>query len=158
MVLPIFVWYDSLQQIQRIINIVILSAFVVVNLGVFILLKSNVDCWGIITMILHLVVCFVRLLTPDFKDQFLADEGMIYYELSFFAQTLIWVSVYNFTFELSLVATNLIKKDSEKLRSWIKYSRICMIILMGTMSLMALISNMKSVEASDQETLNFFVN
>ena len=79
-------------------NWVIVSVFVLTNFAVLIFLKGKLGVWGYFTLIMHLVASCLRLLTPDFKDQFSSDPSNLYYEISFLAQLLIWISIYNFTF------------------------------------------------------------
>jgi hypothetical protein len=87
---------------------VILALFVVSNLYVLITLKLKIDAWGYSTLFLQFTVTILRLLTPSFKESFSPEKGMEYYELSFAAEILIWVSIYNFTFELVNVRISLL--------------------------------------------------
>ena len=73
------------------------------SIGVLIYLKFKIDLLGKLTILLHLVVCFVRLLAPSTSDAFYVDGGMFYFQLSFLAYTLISISIYSFTFELWFV-------------------------------------------------------
>lgn len=96
-------YQESLFLTQKIVNWLILAIFIVTNLGVLIYLKFKIDNLGKLLILLHLVVCFVRLLAPSSSDGFYVDGGMFYYQLSFLAYTLILISIYIFTFELWLV-------------------------------------------------------
>jgi hypothetical protein len=98
MAIPIVEWYNDIQDAQRILNWIYLSIFVATNLVVLILIKGKIGLWGYCTLFMHFVASFLRLLTPDFSDEFSSDPSNLYYEISFLAQLLIWISIYNFTF------------------------------------------------------------
>jgi hypothetical protein len=97
-----------------------------------------VDAWGFITLAIHLAVSCVRLFTPRFEDQFTADPTMTYQEYSFVAQILVWVSIYYFTFEIYLVYTTILNKDTPKrnlIIMIVKFAMIFLMVLFGALAL-----------------------
>ena len=122
-----------------------MSIFVVSNLAVLIILRLKIDGWGYFTLFLHFTVSILRLMTPSFKDSFTPEKGNKYYELSFAAEILIWVSIYNFTFELLNVRISLLNEESEKKKKYIFIMKCIAISLMVTLGVFVIISNINKV-------------
>lgn len=104
---PIDIFYENIQNAQRIMNWVIVSVLAFYNLLVLLLLRFKIDFWGFFTLLLHFTVSWLRLLTPSFFEQYNATTIEKYYIFSFVATILVWVSLYYFTFEILLVKTAL---------------------------------------------------
>ena len=63
---------------------------------------------------------------------------MKYQEYSFVAQILVWVSIYYFTFEIYLVYTTILNKDTPKrnlIIMIVKFAMIFLMILLGALAL-----------------------
>ena len=63
---------------------------------------------------------------------------MKYQEYSFVAQILVWVSIYYFTFEIYLVYTTILNKDTPKrnlIIMIVKFAMIFLMILFGALAL-----------------------
>ncbi len=125
----------------------ILSIFVASNLFVLFKLKMKIDGWGYFTLALHFTVCILRLMTPSFKDSFSVEKGNKYYELSYGAEILIWVSIYNFTFELLNVRITLLNEESEKKKKIILIMKCITISVMATLGVFVVICNIQKVKA-----------
>ena len=110
------------------------------NIGALIYLKFKIDLLGKLTILLHLVVCFVRLLAPSTNDGFYVDGGMFYFQLSFLAYTLISISIYYFTFELWFVKKALNNEEIENRKNVCKNRMAPAIILMIVLSVLAFIA------------------
>ena len=77
-------------------------------------------------------------------------------ELSYAAQILVWVSIYYFTFEILLVKTTLLNKDSILRKRLIFIIKIMMIAAMITFGALALQANINSVFTDDHPNLMFY--
>jgi len=72
---------------------------------VFVKLKVRVDFSGILTLLLHLIVAVQRLV-----NHFLFDEGessLLNTDVQVFGNSLIWISLYYFTFEMMIIKCTL---------------------------------------------------
>jgi len=157
MVLPIAVWYDNLQQKQEIINWVVFSILLVSDLAVLIILKFKIDKLGFFTLVLHLAVSILRLSTPNYNVIFSPTyDKMSNFELSF--GILIWVSIYNFTFELSNVKITLLDENNLRRKRNVFIMKCITISLMLTVSIFALISNYNRLEAVEGEIVYANIN
>lgn len=105
-----------------------------------IILKFKIDKLGFFTLVLHLAVSILRLSTP-INEEFLSpiDEKISDFELSY--GILIWVSIYNFTFELSNVKITLFDENNLRRKRKVFIMKCITISLMLTVSIFALISN-----------------
>jgi hypothetical protein len=63
---PISEWYEHIQETQYTINLVIFSSLIAIDLLVLIFVRFNVDLWGFLTLIIHLIVSSIRYFTPKF--------------------------------------------------------------------------------------------
>ena len=93
-----FDWYSDVQLPLRIMNWTIFAVFVVSNLAVLIYLKFKIGYWGYFTFSMHFVAFLLRVLTPNFEEDYYTSQLKTIYALSSTSQTLIWTSLYNFTF------------------------------------------------------------
>ncbi len=86
-------------------------------------------------------------MTPSFRDSFSVEKGNKYYELSYGAEILIWVSIYNFAFELLNVRITLLNEESEKKKKIILIMKCITISVMATLGVFVVICNIQKVKA-----------
>jgi hypothetical protein len=93
---------SEIDHIAKYTDCFILFCLFPVELWVFIRLRFKVDKSGILTLVLHLIVSIIRILR-SYLDKL---QGLMVV-----ATTMIWISLYYFTFEMWLIKNTLTSDD-----------------------------------------------